>query len=418
MRAFVAAGADGLFIVDVARPAPPADLGSIAIPGGWGMDVDVAGDVAVVAAREGGLVVLNVANPAAPVIQGTVAITDHRWACAVRLAGNRALVGFGTELQLFDLTNPAVPNLGHQVDVGGWITAIDVAGNLAAVATDRNGTHFIEFSATTLTVRSSFQVALRVRGVCRAGSLAFLAANDAGLYIVDVSNPGAPVQRSNLATSKPALHVAVAGTEAIVSIGRSQILGIDVSNPASPVIRYTEPPGIFTEPDLRGLRAALRVADDKQDVAKDPGRLMYDGVTAWGSVGSLAPYKGIILVVNGPGLRGQSWKTDRYQSAGFPLVLGEEKGSIYIAIDAHPGRIAHEIGHWFRMPDTYEEWFADGSFSPDCTDRSDREEVTRPQRNGPLRAGLGALFGQSASCPRHPAEARVLERLPWQIVIV
>lgn len=367
-RAYVAASGGGLFIVDITRPKPPATLGSIAIPGGWGLDVDVAGNTAVLAAREGGLVVVNVANPAAPVIQGTFPIADHRWVCAARIMGNRVVASFGTHLRLLDISNPALPSLVFDVDLGAWITSIDIAGNLAAVATDGSGTHFVEVAPGVLTVHSSFQAALRVRSVCRAGNLAFLAANDAGLFIVDVSNPVAPVQRSKLSTSKPVFHVAVAGAEAIVSMGNSQIIGVDVSNPVALAIKYTELPGIFPQPNLQALRDALTVADDGLDIVKDRGRLMYDGATAalaaMGPGGTLAPYKGIILVVNGPKLRGESWKTDKYASGGSSLTLNDEKGNTYIAINAASGRIAHEIGHWFKMADIYEEWFANGTYLP------------------------------------------------------
>ena len=86
---FVAAGQDGVHIVDVADPAQPALLAVVDTPG-HAHDVAVWGDALLVADGEGGLVWLDVANPTAPVRIDSYATPDC--ARAVSVAGGVAYV--------------------------------------------------------------------------------------------------------------------------------------------------------------------------------------------------------------------------------------------------------------------------------------------------------------------------------------
>ncbi|MFB6367349.1 hypothetical protein ACFCP7_25530 [Paenibacillus elgii] len=77
---------------------------------------------------------------------------------------------------------------------------------------------------------------------------------------------------------------------------------------------------------------------------------------------SLDPFQGIIVVANGPFLRGQSWLADEFTFAGDKLTFNHTKGVIYVAYGAEITRMAHEIGHWLGMWDIYTEWYADGTY--------------------------------------------------------
>src|SRR5262249_20205575 len=77
---------------------------------------------------------------------------------------------------------------------------------------------------------------------------------------------------------------------------------------------------------------------------------------------SLDPFEGVILFVNGPFLRGQSWTANDFTFNGDRLAFNHTKGVIYLAYGAEIARIAHEIGHWLGMWDIYTEWYADGTY--------------------------------------------------------
>jgi hypothetical protein len=72
-------------------------------------------------------------------------------------------------------------------------------------------------------------------GVAVSGTVAYVAADAAGLQIIDVSNPANPVRLGAYATSGLARDVAVVGTLAYVAVGIGGLEVIDVSNPANPI---------------------------------------------------------------------------------------------------------------------------------------------------------------------------------------
>ena len=69
---------------------------------------------------------------------------------------------------------------------------------------------------------------------CRA-AVAYVADGDAGLQVIDVSNPANPVRVGGYDTSGYAYGVAVSGNIAYVADDDAGLQVIDVSNPASPV---------------------------------------------------------------------------------------------------------------------------------------------------------------------------------------
>ena len=70
-------------------------------------------------------------------------------------------------------------------------------------------------------------------GVAVSGSLAYVADLDAGLQIIDVSNPASPVRLGGYDTSGQAFGVSVQGTIAYVADYDAGLQIIDVSNPAN-----------------------------------------------------------------------------------------------------------------------------------------------------------------------------------------
>ena len=361
-RLYAGTAAGRVYVFDVTNPSAPVDLGG-SLTGGPNdhiMGLDVSGNHLLVAAREGGIRWMNTANPAGLVLDASIH-TGADWATAVKVAGNRGYVGTGTRLRIYDLAGPAPVEIAN-LAVGMWVTGVDVAGNTCVVATDGDGLHVFEITAGGALFRAAFRNVLRLRAVQLVGNLAFLAANTAGLVIVDVSNLAAPAQKGQLATTKPCFNVAVSGSEAILALGALVLLSVSVSNPAAPVKNHGEMATSW-EPDLAGLQTALQVADDVQNFVKDSNDLFIDALRAWltATGGSLDPFQGIIVFVNGPFLRGQSWISNGFSKAGVSITFNHAKGVLYLAQGAGVARIAHEIGHWLGMWDIYEEWFADGT---------------------------------------------------------
>ena len=124
---------------------------------------------------------------------------------SVAVSGHFAYVCLGPGLCVFDVADPAQPRFLGKVDLGARANDVVLSGNLAFV------------------------------DVVVSGNLAYVADYDAGLQIIDVSNPAAPVRRGAYDTSGWASGVYVSGNLAYVADYYNGLLIIDVSNPTVPV---------------------------------------------------------------------------------------------------------------------------------------------------------------------------------------
>jgi hypothetical protein len=276
--AFVADDAAGLRIVDIGDPTNPSPVGTYDTPG-TARDVAVAGDLALVADGASGLQLVDITNPASPALFGTFNTSGN--AHAVAVDGDYAFVADGTSVQIFYIQNPATPSL-----VGSYATtsatSIAVAGNELFV-TDGAILRILDISMIF-----PAQVGWCVLGdngldVAVSGDLAFVAAEDAGLKIVDISNLASPSVVGTYNTTGIACRVAVAGDLAFVADGSSGLHVMDITNPASPVpVSTYDTPGGGLGVGLAGLHSfiadgssgmhVVQVLQNEVDVASNRGQ--------------------------------------------------------------------------------------------------------------------------------------------------
>jgi hypothetical protein len=370
-RAFVATGATGFSVFDLNNS--PATVVRHVATSGWCCDLDIVGDTLVIAALGGGLLVYDISITANPVLRGSLAFPSaaghvpHQ-ASAVRVAGTRAFVGVDTTVQVVDIMNPAAPAVIASVDVGAYVMDLAIDGSTLAVATDGKGISLVDVAPATPVIRSTILAAPRVHGVFLSAGRLFAACGEAGVKIFEATNPAAPITRGSLATTHAAYAVIAHGPSAYVSLGRRHLAVVDVADLNNPQLRGSTLMGAYlggtSDPDLPGLRASVDVAVQEQNLAQRWGALWFDALTAARSAGwNLDLYKGIVIVVNGPFLRGASSVGDQviHEDTGRTFKLNESKGRYYVARGATWGRIAHETGHWLGMWDIYTEAQADGT---------------------------------------------------------
>jgi DNA-binding beta-propeller fold protein YncE len=218
----------------------PTPLGSVSIPG-FANGVAVNGNYAFVAAGSAGLQVVNVTDRRNPAIVASLALAGN--ANSVRLVGNLAFVAAGTAgLHAVDVTNPLTPTLRGTLNTTGNALDVNVQGSVAYVA---NGTNlFLANVANPSAIMpiSSLPLSGLIRGVSvdPQRGLAVVAAGTSGIYVVDVSNLGAPVLRGQLSTGD-AHQVAIKGNFAYVadfgfSAYQFSVASVDISNPSAPVL--------------------------------------------------------------------------------------------------------------------------------------------------------------------------------------
>ena len=191
--AYVAAGADGLQVVNVADRTNAVIVASLALSGNAN-DVKLLGNLAYVAAGAAGVHIIDVTNPLTPARLGTLSTGANALDIAVR--GTTLYVANNTNLLLADVTNPASPGIIGVLPLAGTIQGVDVD-------TQRN--------------------------------LAVVAAGTSGIYTVDISTPAAPRPLGSVLTGD-ARDVALRGNSAFVADFRNSTTSVDITSPASPTV--------------------------------------------------------------------------------------------------------------------------------------------------------------------------------------
>jgi hypothetical protein len=163
----------------------------------------------------GGLDIVDITNPRAPTQAGAITLVDipygpHADPKAMAVAAPYAYVGIDNAVHIVDVANPAAPS------AVGFYTVPSVVEALALVELDSPAPR----------------------------RYAYVAANEAGLRIVDVTDPNAPTEvKSYPIAGHHVTSVAVARPLALpdrqyaylgTQLGRFQVL--DVTNPAAPVV--------------------------------------------------------------------------------------------------------------------------------------------------------------------------------------
>jgi len=139
---------------------------------GLALKVVISGNYAYVAANEAGLLVVDISDPANPVVVGTYDTPGT--ANDVAIWGAYACVADGGSLRLIDISDPEVP-----VPAGSYA----VAG----------------------------------QGVTVSGTLAYVAAGDMGLYVINIENPSSPRFEWSYNTPGAAVGVALYNGHALVA---------------------------------------------------------------------------------------------------------------------------------------------------------------------------------------------------------
>ena len=239
--AYLPAGEQGLFLVDVKNPSSPKlvkQLDSL----GYVYDVTVSGKTAFVVSETEGLTLVDVTNPAQSNVLST--FTDSIGNVQqVAVVGNTAyLVDWEKGLLIIDVSNLNAPKLSTLLPLSHAKNMVLARNNtLALIVSDSNEVILVDVTNAAAPKKlGSITLGNDVRDIRDISvvddNLVAIAAGEEGLKIVNISNPAAPkVVGSlplNLATAVTTLdkqHLALAND------AKGLVL-VDVSNPAVPKI--------------------------------------------------------------------------------------------------------------------------------------------------------------------------------------
>ena len=254
---------------------------------------------------------------------------------AVAVRGNYAYVGVGLRLIILEISDSAAPprEVGSTVLFSGSIEDVLISGSHAYIATGEAGLHIVDVSDPTYPVKvGSYDTSGYTEGLALNGQYVYVADGPNGLRVLDVSVPGNPMEVGCACSLDYAFGVAVVGRYAHVAAGGAGLAVVDISNPEAPIeIGSYDTPGY-----AYGIAAAGDIA------------YIADG------------WEGLRLIdVTSPN---QPVEITRYDSPGWAMGVEVEGSTLYLA-DAFAGlRVLDissitrpvEIGA-FEIPDGHAE---------------------------------------------------------------
>lgn len=236
--AYVAAGTNGLVILDIANPDRPSRVGSLA-SGGSAVDVCVRGSLAFVAfaatGRDAGsLQLIDVTDPSRPHGVGSrrgdtlgVAATETHVYIAAGVGGLLAL----------EYSNPSKPTVTGGFDTPRNATSARLFDNRLYVTDSFAGLYLFDLTDPGKPARvGTYDSPGYLGDVWVKDHLAYLADGASGLSIVDLFDPASPKLVGRVVSAKFANRVLVSGNLAYVATGTGWY-AVDVTQPAEPVIR-------------------------------------------------------------------------------------------------------------------------------------------------------------------------------------
>jgi hypothetical protein len=210
-------------------------LSFLAMPG-FANNVKVSGHYAYVAGGAAGLEVVDVADRSHPRIVASLAIAGN--ANDLRIAGSRLYLAVSNGLRIIDITNPLSPTQMGSLNTADAAWDVAVSNNLAYIAAGNSGLQIANVTnpASPTIVGSLAIPGGTAKGVALAGNFAVVAASAAGVVLADISNPIAPRRLGSVAMPGDARKVAVNGTAAFIADYPVSMQVVDFSNPTAPVI--------------------------------------------------------------------------------------------------------------------------------------------------------------------------------------
>ncbi len=237
-RACVADAFMGLRVLDVSDPVHPVELGGYEMAGGHAGSVAVAGNTAYVADRNGGLRVMSVADPAHPIQVGLY--DPLSYADGVWVDGDYAYVAAGKYgLRVVDISEPTHPVGIGSYDTQSYATGVVVEGDYTYVASRH--LHILDVSDPAHPTQVGFLEEGGGRDIAVAGNIAYIP-NEWGLNLVSISDPSHPAELGFVrlweycGAPDAAVGVDVSSIFAYVASENAGLEVVDVSNPLSPTL--------------------------------------------------------------------------------------------------------------------------------------------------------------------------------------
>lgn len=229
-------GSGGFSILNLSNLAAPTRTGHLARPSQEPLpNCAVRGNYALVCAVESGLHVVSISNPASPVRNSTFAIGTYHFEDVQFLTNQTAVCCIGDAgLGVVSIASPVAPAWQNFHTTGlAYARAAALSPDQSRVyVADESGLVIYTRSGNTLSYLSSLPLPVHGVDVAAAADRVYLAHGTAGISIIGVADPAAPVLLGQFTTSGLANKISAGGN--FLAVANWEDIEIyDVSAPAA-----------------------------------------------------------------------------------------------------------------------------------------------------------------------------------------
>ena len=228
----------GIFVVDIANMANPEVLGAYRTPS-FLVGLEINDDRAFSLGQEFfGLTIVDISDPAEPAFASRFdADFSLRFPAGVASWDNYAYVTERRRSAIVDIGTPTEPSRLTVIPVPETARAVQVRDDYAYVTADNAGFFVMNVSdPSNVVIAGSVEMPGFSYGVALSGDYAYVANSEYGLKVMDITDPTAPSLVSSLQTPDNAYSLAVDGNHVYIADGESGLQVVDISDPTSPII--------------------------------------------------------------------------------------------------------------------------------------------------------------------------------------
>ena len=235
--AYAAAGSGGLEILDLSEPGAPELIGRVRFQD-RAYGVDAEGDYVYVAARSEGLRIIDVSNPEEPVEVGHIVTPDEAVDVVVR-DGFAYVAAWYESMRVIDVSEPTSPEevsyASYDSYDNGAAWSVFVEEDLGLATVPDMGLRTVDISdPRDVKLYKVYRGLYSPAGVAARGRIAFVADQDAGFRVLDLTDPLSPVEIGSISLPGRAMAVSLSGDVAYVAAREGGLRIIDVSLPHDP----------------------------------------------------------------------------------------------------------------------------------------------------------------------------------------
>ena len=311
----------GLFIVDISDPTHPRQVGAFELYDGGACEIAFTGngDQACVAFGDC-IYIFDLANPAQPQVLGSLSCG---YPSGVKVKNNYAFVAdySGMKMRVIDISDPSKPAEVTSLNTPGYTTFIEIKEELAVVSCDYDGFIIVDISNPQQPVQlgSCLNDEHRTCEIILDGIYAYVATEyyKGEIAVYDISDPAdiTAVNKYNVLPSRTAVGLDVRDGFVYLATDEDGLQIVDFSLPASPVWA-----GGITSP---GYCYDVAVADNIAYVAADYEGLRIEDISDLNHPREL-------------GIFGSIHRAMRVLLYGNYALVADEDGTIYSVNVSNP----------------------------------------------------------------------------------